>query len=114
MEITVRRRSDVQIIQLRGAVRLGQAVDTLRQAVDDAFSAGDVRLILNCAEVPMIDSSGIGVMVKSLSSAKQRGGDVRLVNPSKFVTQTLRLIGVLNLFSTFEDEDQAVESYSSQ
>ncbi len=113
MEITVRRRSDVQIIQLRGVVRLGQAVDTFRQAIDDAFSAGDVRLVLNCAEVPMIDSSGIGVMVKSLSSAKQRGGDVRLVNPSKFVTQTLRLIGVLNLFSTFEDEDQAVESYSS-
>jgi len=113
MEITVRRRSDVQIIQLRGVVRLGQAVDTFRQAIDDAFSAGDVRLVLNCAEVPMIDSSGIGVMVKSLSSAKQRGGDVRLVNPSKFVTQTLRLIGVLNLFSTFENEDQAVESYNA-
>ena len=114
MEITVRRRSDVQIIQLRGVVRLGQAVDAFRQAIEDSFSAGDVRLILNCAEVPMIDSSGIGVMVKSLSSAKQRGGDVRLVNPSKFVTQTLRLIGVLNLFSTFEDEDQAVQSYGAQ
>lgn len=113
MEITVRRRSDVQIIQLRGPVRLGQAVDTFRQAIDDAFSAGDVRLIVNCAEVPMIDSSGIGLMVKSLSAAKQRGGDVRLVNPSKFVTQTLRLIGVLNLFTTFDDEDQAVESYNA-
>jgi anti-sigma B factor antagonist len=113
MEITVRRRSDVQIIQLRGVVRLGEAVDTFRRAVEDAFAAGDVRLILNCADVPMIDSSGIGVMVKSLSSAKQRGGDVRLVNPSKFVTQTLRLIGVLNLFTTYEDEDKAVESYSA-
>jgi anti-sigma B factor antagonist len=113
MEITVRRRAEVQIIQLRGPVRLGQAVDTFRRAIEDAFAAGDVRLILNCAEVPMIDSSGIGVMVKSLTSAKQRGGDLRLVNPSKFVTQTLRLIGVLNLFSTFEDEDQAVESYSA-
>jgi anti-sigma B factor antagonist len=113
MEITVRRRSEVQIIQLRGPVRLGQAVDTFRRAVEDAFAAGDVRLILNCAEVPMIDSSGIGVMVKSLTSAKQRGGDLRLVSPSKFVTQTLRLIGVLNLFSTFEDEDQAVASYSA-
>lgn len=114
MDITVRRRSDVQIIQLRGTVRLGQAVDTFRQAIDDALAAGDVRLIVNCAEVPMIDSSGIGVIVKALSSAKQRGGDVRLVNPSKFVAQTLRLIGVLNLFTVFEDEDQAVESYSVQ
>lgn len=114
MEITVRRFSDVQIIQLRGPIRLGQAVDTFRRAVDDAFAAGDFRLIVNCADVPMIDSSGIGLMVKTLTSAKQHGGDLRLVNPSKFVTQTLRMIGVLNLFSTFEDEDKAVESYNSQ
>jgi anti-sigma B factor antagonist len=113
MEITVRKRSDVQIIQLRGAIRLGQGVDAFRRAVDDAFAAGDVRLILSCAEVPMIDSSGIGFLVKSLTSAKQRGGDVRLVNPSKFMTQTLRMIGVLNLFATFDDEDKAIESYSS-
>src|SRR5579862_3417535 len=101
MEMTVRRRSDVQIIQLRGPVRLGQAVETFRQAIDDAMAAGDVRLVVTCDEVPMIDSSGIGVLVKSLTSAKQRGGDVRLVNPSKFVVQTLRLIGVLNLFAVF-------------
>lgn len=113
MEITVRRRSDVQIIQLRGAVRLGEAVDTFRRALDDAFAAGDLRLVINYAEVPMIDSSAIGVMMKALTSAKQRGGDVRLVNPSKFVTQTLRLIGVLNLFSVFEDEDLAVESFNA-
>jgi anti-sigma B factor antagonist len=111
MEMTVRRRSDVQIIQLRGPVRLGQAVDTFRQAIDDALAAGDVRLVITCDEVPMIDSSGIGILVKSLTSAKQRGGDVRLVNPSKFVVQTLRLIGVLNLFTVFNDEDSAVASF---
>ncbi len=113
MEITVRRRSGVQIIQLRGAVRLGEAVDTFRRALDDAFAAGDVHLVINYAEVPMIDSSAIGVLMKALTSAKQRGGDVRLVNPSKFVTQTLRLIGVLNLFTLFEDDDQAVESFNA-
>lgn len=113
MEITVRRLSEVQIIQLRGPVRLGEAVDTFRRAIDDAFAAGDVRLVINYAEVPMIDSSAIGVMMKALTSAKQKGGDLRLVNPSKFVTQTLRLIGVLNLFSVFEDEDQAVASFDA-
>ncbi len=58
MEISVRRISEVQIIQMRGAVRLGAGVDGFRQAVDDALAAGDTRLIVNCAEVPMIDSSG--------------------------------------------------------
>ena len=93
---------------------MGQAVETFRRALDEAFAAGDVRLILDCAEVPMIDSSGIGLLVKSLTSAKKRGGGIRLLSPSKFVTQTLRMIGVLNLFTTFEDEDKAVESYSSK
>ena len=112
MEITVRRVSNIQVIQLKGAVRVGQPVDTFRRAIEDAFSAGDVQIVLNCAEISIIDSSGIGVLVKALTTAKQNGGDVRLVNPSKFVVQTLRLIGVLNLFGIYESEDQAVASYA--
>jgi anti-sigma B factor antagonist len=111
MEITVRRSSDIQVIQLRGSVRLGQPVDAFRRAIEDAFAAGDVRLVLNCADVTIIDSSGIGVLVKALTEAKKHGGDVRLVNPSKFVLQTLRLIGVLNLFGIFADDEQAIASY---
>jgi anti-sigma B factor antagonist len=114
MEISVRRVSEVQIIQMRGAVRLGPGVDGFRQAVDDALAAGDTRLIVNCAEVPMIDSSGIGVLVKGMATAKQRGGSVKLLNPSKFVVQTLKLIGVLNLFEIFEDENSAVQSFASR
>ena len=68
--------------------------------------------MLNLAEVPMIDSSGIGLLVKILSSTKQRGGSVKLVNPSKFAVQTLRLVGVLNLFEVFDDEEKAVGSFS--
>jgi len=112
VDINVRRRSEVQVIQLRGALRLGQGVDTFRQAVDEALNAGDVRLVVDLAEVPMVDSSGIGVLVKSMASAKQRGGSVKLVNPSKFALQTLRLVGVLGLFEVFESEDQAVESFN--
>ena len=35
-------------------------------------------------------------------------GGVKLVTPSKFVVQTLKLIGVLSLFQIFEDENAAV------
>jgi anti-sigma B factor antagonist len=113
MEINVRRTSEVQIVQIRGALRLGLGVDSLRQTIDDALAAGDTRLVINFAEVPMIDSSGIGILVKGMASAKQRGGGVKLLTPSKFVVQTLKLIGVLNLFEVFEDENGAVRSFTS-
>jgi anti-sigma B factor antagonist len=112
VEINVRRRGDVQLIELRGALRLGDGVEALRAAVEEAFAAGDVKIVVNLAEVPMIDSSAIGVLVKCMASAKQRGGAVKLVNPSKFAAQTLRLVGVLILFQVFDNEAAAVASFS--
>ena len=112
MDINVRKRSQVQVVQLRGPLRMGAAVDGLRQTMEEALSNGDTRLVLNLAEVNMIDSSGIGLLVKFMASAKQRGGNIKLVQPSKFAVQTLKLVGVLNLFEIFDDDEAAVESFA--
>lgn len=112
MDISVRKRSQVQLIHLRGQLRLGQAVDELRQTVDESIGNGETFFAINLSEVPMIDSSGIGLLVKLLASTKQRGGSLKLVQPSKFAVQTLRLVGVLNLFEVFDDDDAAVQSFA--
>jgi anti-sigma B factor antagonist len=111
VEINVLRRGNIHLIQLRGPLRLGLAVDSFRDAVDNAMASNNPWLVVNLAEVPMIDSSGVGVLVKAMASAKQRGGAVKLVNPSKFAVQILRLVGVLDLFEVFEEDDAAVASF---
>lgn len=108
----MRKRSQVQVVQLKGPLRMGQAVDSLRQILEEALQNGETRFALNLSEVPMVDSTGIGLLVRMLVSAKQRGGNVKLVNPSKFAVQTLRLVGVLNLFEVLEDDEKAVESFA--
>lgn len=60
----------------------------------------------------MIDSSGIGALMHYLASAKQRGGNVKLVQPTNFAIKTLKLVGVYSLFEVFEDDDSAVQSFS--
>jgi len=112
MDINVRKRSQVQLIQLRGQLRLGPPVDELKRTIDEALAEGDTRFAVNLAEVAMIDSSGIGLLVKSLTSTKQRGGSLKLVSPSNFAIKTLKLVGVLNLFEVFDSDDKAVESFN--
>jgi len=112
LDINVRKRSQVQVVQLRGPLRMGPAVDALRQTFEESLASGDTRLVLNLAEVAMIDSSGIGLLVRFLASARQRGGNIKLVQPNKFAVQTLRLVGVLNLFEIFDDDDVAAESFA--
>jgi len=112
LDINVRKRSEVQLIQLRGPLRMGPAVDGLRQAMEEVIGNGDHRIAINLAEVSMIDSSGIGLLVRFLASTKKQGGNIKLIQPSKFAVQTLKLVGVLNLFEIFEDDDAAVASFS--
>ncbi len=112
MDINVRKRSQVHVVQLRGNLRMGSAVDGLRQILEENMGLGDTRFVLNLAEVSMIDSTGIGLLVRFLASTKQRGGNIKLVQPSKFAVQTLRLVGVLNLFEIFDNDDAAVESFA--
>jgi anti-sigma B factor antagonist len=114
LEINVRQRSDngVHVIQLRGDLKLGDPVDGLRQACLSLMNEGETRFVINLTEVPMIDSSGIGVLVRTLTQAKQHGGALKLVNPSKFALQTLKIVGLLSLFELFDDETQAIQSFN--
>jgi anti-sigma B factor antagonist len=77
----------------------------------ELLRGGDNRIILDLEAVPSIDSSGIGMLVRHLTSAKQGGGAIRLLKPSKFTVQTLKMVGLLNLFATFEDTNEAVASF---
>jgi anti-sigma B factor antagonist len=46
---------------------------------------------VNLAETTFVDSSGLGALVSGLKSARQAGGDLRLVAPSEQVSMVLRL-----------------------
>lgn len=111
MDISVRKQANSQVIKLRGNLKLGVAADSFKQLLDELAENNETQIVLNVEEVPIMDSSGIGVLVRGLTSMKQRGGSIKLVKPSKMVLQTLKLVAVMNLFEIFEDEEAAVSSY---
>lgn len=111
MEIDVRTQDQVKVIKLRGKLNLGAALDRTNETIKDLLDSGESRLLLDLEEVPMIDSSGIGLLVRYLTAAKQRGGSMKLLNPSKFALQTLKLVRVVNLFEIFEDQQLAIASF---
>ena len=95
MDIDVRKQSNTNIIRLRGDLKIGQAAEDLKRTLGEFLANNEVRFVVNMQDVNMVDSSGIGVLVRSLTSAKQRGGSLKLVNPSKLTLQTLKMVGLL-------------------
>jgi anti-sigma B factor antagonist len=111
VDIAVRSEAGVKVMTLRGRLTLGESVDRMRQTFDDLLNAGETRFVVDLGEVGMVDSSGIGALVRCLTSAKQRSGSLKLLKPSKFAVQTLRMTGLLSLFEVFQDESEAVSSF---
>jgi anti-anti-sigma factor len=113
VEIDVRTQDQVKIIKLKGRLHLGPALDRTNETITDLFNAGETHFVLDLEEVPMIDSSGIGLLVRHMTTAKQRGGSVKLLKPSKFALQTLKMVRVLNLFEVYDDQQAAVASFQA-
>jgi anti-sigma B factor antagonist len=90
---------------------MGQPLDRFNSAMGELLRQSHNKIVLDVEEVPTIDSSGIGMLVRYLTTAKQSGGAIRLFKPSKFTVQTLKMVGLLNLFGTYEDLSEAVASF---
>jgi anti-sigma B factor antagonist len=111
VEIDTRSLGNVKLLKITGRISLGAGVDRLRDTLEDLLINGSNRWILDLADVGMIDSSGIGLLVRYLTTAKQQGGDLKLLNPTKFALQTLKMIGLLNLFEVFQEPEKAVAAF---
>lgn len=103
--------SEVRTVVLAGHVRMGDVVDKLRHDIDTHLADGHPRMIVNMTKVRSLDSSGIGVLVRSLSLAKQKGGSIKLADVPPGVAQTLQITGIWRLFEVFESDEKALASF---
>jgi anti-anti-sigma factor len=112
VDLSVLKQSDVKVLRLRGRLTLGDAVDAFKGALDQSMANGENQILINLAEVPLIDSSGIGVLVRSQSAARQQGGSIKLVQPTPYAVKTLKMVGLLDLFEVYDSEEAAAASFS--
>ncbi|MGB2592144.1 MAG: STAS domain-containing protein [Candidatus Acidiferrum sp.] len=111
MGIETKTQDGVKIVKLTGKLGMGPALDQFNATMSELLSQYQNKILLDLEETSMIDSSGIGMLVRYLTTAKQSGGSIKLLKPSKFTVQTLRMVGLLNLFATYDDLSEAVASF---
>ncbi len=111
MKIEKRKNRDVMIFDLKGKILIGDGIDELREAINDSIKANEKKLILNFNQVPYLDSTGLGEVVRSYTTLKKEGGMVKIINLTQKVHDLLSVTKLITVFETFEDEDKAVNSF---
>jgi CheY-like chemotaxis protein len=68
-------------------------------------------IILHMGEVGFIDSSGLGTMVRSLTSIRRAHGDLKFCNVTEQVRKVLEMSRLTQVFDTHESEEKAVAAF---
>ena len=108
MQISKRKNGDVTVFDIKGKILIGEGIAELRDAIDNEPGK---KLLLNFEKVPYLDSTGLGEVVRSYTSIKNKGGVVKIVNLTNKVWDLLSVTKLITVFETFEDEDKAVASF---
>ena len=111
MKIEKRKKGNVTILDLKGKILIGEGIDELRDAINGSIKANEKNLILNFDQVPYLDSTGLGEVVRSYTSVKKEGGMVKIINLTQKVRDLLSVTKLITVFETFEDEDKAINSF---
>ena len=111
MKIGKREKGNVTILDLKGKILMGNGIEELRDAINTAVKEENTKLLLNFAEVPYLDSTGLGEVVRSYTTVKNAGGMVKILNLTQKVQDLLSVTKLITVFETFEDEDKAIGSF---
>ena len=113
MQIEERVVGDVKVLDLKGRVTLGEGDELLRDKVNSLLNQGHKKIVLNLAEVPYVDSAGLGEIVRTYTTVSKQGGSLKLLNLTKRITDLLSITKLLTVFETFDSEQDAVRSFSA-
>ncbi len=108
VNIKVRKTGTAAIIDIMGALKMGEPEQTFREQVTQLLEGGTKNLAVNLAGVPEMDSSGIGALVRGYTSVKHAGGKCRFFGASKRIKQTLRMVRLDSVLELVEDETAAL------
>ena len=111
MKIEKRKVGDVAIFDLKGKILAGEGIDVLRETVNTAVNENETKILFNFKDVPYLDSTGLGEVVRSYTSVKNKGGMVKILNLTNKVQDLLSVTKLITVFETFNDENEAVKSF---
>lgn len=111
IETTRDRDDDVTTVELIGKLTIGEGDVQLREAINDLLQDGIKKVLINLKGVKMMDSSGLGELVRVRTRATEAGATVKLLHVEDKVQEVLEMTRLIGVFETFDDPIDAIASF---
>ena len=109
LSLNTRGVGKVTIVRCSGRIAAGET-EVLHLHVNELLrDRSDIALHLG--EIVFIDSSGLGMLVRLLTSTRRAGGDLKLCQLPEVIQKVLKITSLITLFDTHDSEEDAILAF---
>lgn len=113
MQIEHTDREGVAVLRLTGDALGGPDGSALHDALHRVRDGGaPVRAVVDLDGVRHVNSSGLGMLIGALTTARNTGGDLRLARVPSRARTLLEVTQLHDVFRSFDTVDGAVASFA--
>ena len=97
MKTNIEKQEDKYLVALEGELDTAAAAE-VEQKLQPLYNTGGLDVVIDCAGLEYIASSGLRILISILKGAKAGGSKVVLRNMSEDIKSVFRLTGFINIF----------------
>lgn len=106
-----RRQADVFIIS--GNVPLDcEQQPKLQELLDQCFDTTPPKVVLDMQKIPLVDGSGLELLLDVRDTCEMRGGGIKLSGPNALCREIFTICGLNADFDVYQDVKSAIGSFA--
>ena len=113
MKLKRREEDSVVILEVSGKVMGGPDAQKFSDMTTTLVNEGCDKLIIDLSDVPWMNSSGVGILIKAYTSMKNAGAQVKFLNINERVKSILMVTKLLTVFESYYNREDALASFRS-
>jgi anti-sigma B factor antagonist len=111
MKLKSKEVNDVTIIELKGNVMGGPDATALNDELHKLIEAGKKKIVIDLGEVKFMNSSGLGMLIGSLTTVRNAGGDLKIARASEKIESLLVVTKLITVFDHHTTINEAVGAF---
>jgi anti-sigma B factor antagonist len=112
MDILQRRSGNIVILDMHGAISLGESREKFARVMEDLFQEKDRNVLVNFSGINYVDSTGIGELVGYLNKFIENNRQLKLLRPHDRIRKLLEITKLDTMFQIYYDEEEALKSFT--
>lgn len=112
LELQVRQAGTVGIVATTGYIN-NTGGEQVAQACETLMGQGVCRLVLNLDKTNLVNSVGVSFLIEVIENANAHQGRVAFCGLSPTIAKTFQIMGLMQLATLHQTEQEAVQALST-